>query len=1160
MKSFYQLLPFFITLAVVISMGQANAQIDQPTEKPTIAVAADDSHAISKNLERTPASLFKLLKTPQAESNLPSYVAFAQWDKINDEYLKKLPTEQATQLYQRILSDLATSTQSSPTEKRLLSLNDVISISDLSPTLLTPNQIKQLASIVRANLSAGRATDSFLAHLHSGTRHFGKDSAQKKEATGMLLAFSGLTKEAVDFFPGLEEAKKLKNYSTVNLHIAKLIATGQKTSDPKPIALAWSTTEWLLTQPDLPKALIPELTKHTLALIPNINPQLRKSWLKNMIAQNPKALSTLLETLYNQSTIEQKKDDFDRRNQNLLTWKTLENDLFALNNNQYTDWTQMAPAFHLLWIQEVNTYFTGLAKYLKLSHRDKKKATRHYLSEQQLLASIPDISDTRTYLNQDAKSRILAASIRLYIQNNKTSEAMAAIEKHAKHFPKESILALDQLLIVWGRVANPSRISIRKGQQKQYNQTILLTHARQVKNISDLSTLYQKIKAMKIGDVSDKAIIFAFTSCYSDVEVFSKEDIESVLGKIDTIPLSRISLLASNIYSRLQQSWADEKLQLQFKTGRTAAELKKSISDGYTLLVTILDSRLKKDEDPALRQLLGDYYFGWATFEREQAITKKELYRLSDFSSKINKAFSNYEQAVATYKKSAPSLQENAYSIAPYARWFDTLIISYAASKGTNPTDVEAWGVDKIREEILSTHNPSKHMAMFTKHVTTRIASLEPLDKQAYVEAAFKIIQNDPSADSIKKQIEFYQELITEVKLQTSLMEQSRRVGASSFGIMLSLHHTDRISRESKGFSKYISPDGPYNKKGYLLLLSNEIKNSFSNQFDIKSITFCSPQNRPRPLIEGGIPKKGWSETPLAYVYLKSRDASVDKIPSTLINLDFLDFQGEVTIPIASNELVINSQVEQTIPTPPELKVFQTLNAHNAKNNVVQLEIRATAHGIIPPLREILDLHFDDFKIVNEIDETMQVNKFIATDQETYPDVERNWTITLSLPDATPGKPSTFNFPTAKDPSVPMEYHRYLDADLKQVEKSIPFNAKELTSSYAWIWWLLIIPVVGIIAYFYFRKKSAHDTEESATSHYSVPESLNAFTCAALLMTIRQDGVFKEDPDAITDLNTDIQAIEQSQFAPETHQDLDYATIAKKWVNAANQASLPTHI
>ena len=50
---------------------------------------------------------------------------------------------------------------------------------------------------------------------------------------------------------------------------------------------------------------------------------------------------------------------------------------------------------------------------------------------------------------------------------------------------------------------------------------------------------------------------------------------------------------------------------------------------------------------------------------------------------------------------------------------------------------------------------------------------------------------------------------------------------------------------------------------------------------------------------------RDWQETPLAYLHLVAKDATVDRVPPLEIELDFFDRDGKVVIPVPSNPVLI---------------------------------------------------------------------------------------------------------------------------------------------------------------------------------------------------------------------------------------------------------------
>src|SRR4030095_1148686 len=102
----------------------------------------------------------------------------------------------------------------------------------------------------------------------------------------------------------------------------------------------------------------------------------------------------------------------------------------------------------------------------------------------------------------------------------------------------------------------------------------------------------------------------------------------------------------------------------------------------------------------------------------------------------------------------------------------------------------------------------------------------------------------------------------------------------------------------------------------------------------------------------------------LAYILLKARDASADRIPSMQLDLDFLDKRGKVVLPVESRMVFIDARSEK----PParvltDLAITQILDDRDRKSGKLSLEVKATARGIIPDLEELVSLALPRFQL-----------------------------------------------------------------------------------------------------------------------------------------------------------------------------------------------------
>ena len=171
------------------------------------------------------------------------------------------------------------------------------------------------------------------------------------------------------------------------------------------------------------------------------------------------------------------------------------------------------------------------------------------------------------------------------------------------------------------------------------------------------------------------------------------------------------------------------------------------------------------------------------------------------------------------------------------------------------------------------------------------------------------------------------------------------------FGIFLTVQHTEAMGRMAD-FGKYLTNDLPPSgnspgggKKaarttsplltgkrtsavqGRRDELERNISEALALFYDIRSVTFSPRDVRPR-----ATEKPGWQETVLAYLHVKAKDASVDKIPRIQLNLEFLDLTGPVTIMAESAETLLKL-TDQPVPPRPfqRLEITPTLDARKSQ-------------------------------------------------------------------------------------------------------------------------------------------------------------------------------------------------------------------------------------
>src|SRR5262249_22271125 len=157
--------------------------------------------------------------------------------------------------------------------------------------------------------------------------------------------------------------------------------------------------------------------------------------------------------------------------------------------------------------------------------------------------------------------------------------------------------------------------------------------------------------------------------------------------------------------------------------------------------------------------------------------------------------------------------------------------------------------------------------SMFAKIVNDRLADENyPLHedlKYRYLASALIITKDDPFTLGAEKKVAYLDELLREVRLQTRVNGPNTVGHDQDFGIIVSIIHTEAMGRAAK-FGQYLTNDTnagltkPKKSAPSLARKMNaaqgprdelelSITEALSPFFDIKSITFATPDVKPRP-------------------------------------------------------------------------------------------------------------------------------------------------------------------------------------------------------------------------------------------------------------------------------------------------------------------------
>jgi hypothetical protein len=541
----------------------------------------------------------------------------------------------------------------------------------------------------------------------------------------------------------------------------------------------------------------------------------------------------------------------------------------------------------------------------------------------------------------------------------------------------------------------------------------------------------------------------------------------------------------------------------------------------------------------------------------DQNAYSQTVQKSSEFSDRRDIAFKQFELASTKYRDAVLTLEEKDQSTDVFDLWFYAALGACDLGKITDKTvpDLRQYPLIKKAIDSLPGNLAEIHMAKVANNMFTRMSPIKPEIKFRYLRGGFEIVGEHPRAWEARSLFDYYQDLVSEIKLDVRV-DGSEDVGHEQpFGLYVNLMHTSEIEREAGGFAKYIQNQNnmPYAfnygrpTEDYRDKFSDSVSQALEKHFDIISVTFVSEdamQSVPAA-------KSGWRLTPYAYVLLKPLGSEIDRIAPLKLDMDFLDTSGYVVIPVESPAVVIDSSSAKGAARPiSDLNVTQTLDERQANESRLILEVSATAKGLVPDLKDILDLKREDFELVSVDDQGVLPTSFDKDSKGIQILSDRSWTVEYRAKESE-GEMAQFAFSDAKSSDTAIKFQRYDDADLVESEQVVILEKSYGSFSWAFLYWLIpamLMGLVGLAGLVFVLTRP----KEVIASRFNVPQDVNPFTVLTLLKDIKQrNGISDEKA---VELQESINRVESFYFgdskSDSVNQDLE--TLAQQWVRQAN--------
>lgn len=1047
------------------------------------------------------------------------------------------------------------------------------------PEVKTPTKgvshIPTLARLLSKSNTEGFDFSSYIETIKKGASGIGGEEKDQKLIAADLFLKAAMYDEVEQFLPPLADAIKGEDVISMKMWSQLSLSKYRTKQIAKWLNSAWEANMALSANEKSKQVERDAAMANLIELSPKIDREIGEKWLDESFSQSPQRGMKILTNLGTKSSTMARKAASISESERLKLLR-LQNGavekLLKISPELADEWSDALTMLADTWLKEAdiavkygssnsgggywdydqygNSYWAGDDQY------SRRRYGRNDQPQPIRVGDVLEIAPTEQWqkrVRPTLKTQMQRLFASLHLHVNEEDKAFPWIEKVASQNPKVAKELVEEFLKIWTKNHDPNSDKRRRNRYvysygfDQKADGIPLTRSKQERNLEELQGWINRIRTMNIEELDENLLSNAFTTCHSSAEVYDLDRVKSVFGDLGNLKPKTIAAICEKMRANLASNWRNIRNQEEKKTNRRQPEVQQEVLRGYSVASDLAKEALKSSPDNwQLHLTLACLMFD----ENEYSQT---VQKSSEFSDRRDKSYAQFKVAADKYAMKVIELEKNAQKTDVYDRWFYASLGAVDLGKITNKTSPAPKQYPLIREAILALPGTlgDAHMAKFANNMFSRMSPIKPEIKFRYLRGGFSIVEDHPRAWEARGLYDYYHDLVSELKLVAELDGEHKIGTEEPFGVYVNLLHTKEIERESGGFGKYAQnqnnmrysfnygrPTEDYRDK-----FSNAVKQALDEHFEIQSITFQSPEGMQSIPAE----QDGWRTTPYAYVLLKARGSEIDRIAPLKLDMDFLDTSGYVVIPVESPALVVDATKSESRPVS-DLEVTQTLDERQADEGKLIVEVSATAKGLVPPLKEIVNLERENFEVVSVDDQGVLPSRFDKDSDAIQILSERSWTVEYRTKD-TESKVNEFAFADAKAEDAVLKYQRYEDVDLVDAEQTISLERSYSGANWSFLYWL--IPVIALLFFamtglivFLARPKP------QAAAKFEMPEDVNPFTVLTLLRDIRQrNGISNEKANELED---SIREVERTWFGKERGSQENLEELAQTWLEQAS--------
>ena len=1100
------------------------------------------------------------------------HITLGRWDVL-PEVMAEFEEAGARQLYVSILTRLAkTPPQGSSNlrqfwEQNTFAFDDILKLIEIAPKEFEKTDYDLISPLLRQCLSQGHDLEEWMGLLREELSKPEEERRITQRMVALLMTGQGLNVEMGEFLPKLDDAVDENDREGLNLLARHFESKSRVDSDFDLLENAWTATLAALAPGEVEDEQKAEALKRAVTLAPRLQSSHGDDWLVETFSTRPERGMEVIATIGGDVSkgMVQASYDPDQRLAAMKLLRTTVDALLEKAPERAGEWSDSLNLLADCWLREAqHSYEYSEGDQMSPSYSRDPYGNLYYssynrgyrntpvrpLAPGELLEIRPD-GRWRELLHSSVKPKFDTTVAELFLKVNEEKEAFPYIEQLAKTNPKKANELASEFLNVWIKNNDPNssrnRVDIYSFSWGYNNRAsgIPLTRSKQERNLLDLAEWVAKLKAVPGLELDSAQLMRAFTGSHSYAEVYRIETMEEVFGSLEELEPKTLASMAQTMRANLAGLWRKADVQADAKTNRKKKDIEAEVQRGYAMAQEFLGRALKSHPDDWRMQVAR------AAMMHDLNNYKNDIQKGSDFAGNRQEALDLFASAASNYVEGIEDLRKEEYSAQAFTAWFYAALGATDIDAIDQRTILAKGEITKIRDmlEDIPGEQGEAQMGMFANNLFTHLSEVNPAIKNRYLEAGFEIVGNHPRANAARKVFDYYADLVTEIELVTSI-DGATDVGQEPFGLEVELRYTKEIERESGGFQKYLqnqanNVNGYYNygrpQENYRDKFEEAARTILSEQFEVLSVTFNKEDVNSK-----ATDQYGWRRTPYAYLLLKARGPEVDRVPPLRLDIDFNDVTGYVVLPIASSVIAVDASVGGPERPFSNLALTQNLDERKADQGVLTLEIKATAHGLVPELESIVDLTPGDFE-VDVIDKGEVLLKQFADDEETIVS-ERIWNVQLK-PKEGVKEAVAFQFAVPKDESAEVMYQRYDDANLVKADAAVTLLGA-YGGSKTNPWWIALFSVVGLGLLYGAYKLLSRPVETEQEEVNRLPEDINPFTVIGLLRQMRTAPNLADTQRQ--ELDATVLRIERYYFGQSQEgEQPDLSGIARDWVRRA---------